>query len=133
MTSNMRLSKVEHETIINFNEGEEIAYIYTCNQRWMRQLEKCGFKPVREHADKGRVYAKDFEVPKALIRIPRPPTRKEVAQRRAQAKRLRKYRFSRKTRAGPSAEAEAAATILGIGQRAWGSKGRTRLGGAEHA
>lgn len=106
----MRLSKVERETIINFNEGEGIAYIYTCNQRWMRQLEKCGFKPAREHADKGRVYAKEFEVPKKLFRIPRPPSRKEVAQKRAQAERLRKYRFSRKTPAGPSAKVEAATT-----------------------
>jgi|GEM_PF-1176121 len=129
----MRLSRVERETIINFNEGEGIAYIYTCNQRWMRQLEAYGFKPAREYTDDGRVYAKEFEVPKELIRVPRPPTKSELAQRMAQAERLRKYRFSRKIPAGPSAEAEAAATTLGIGQRAWGSKGRTRLGGAEHA
>ena len=106
----MRLSKVERETTINFNEGEDTAYIYTCNQRWMRQLEKYGFKATHEHADKGHVYAKEFEVPKELIRVPRPPTRKELAQRRAQAERLRKYRFSRKIPAGPSATVEAATT-----------------------
>ena len=106
----MQLSRAERETIINFNEGEDTAYIYTCNQRWMRQLEKYGFKADREYAIKGRVYAKEFEVPKELIRIPRPPTRKELAQRRAQAERLRKYRFSRKIPAGPSAKVDATTT-----------------------
>ncbi|MFQ5925608.1 MAG: hypothetical protein ACE5IE_06400 [Dehalococcoidia bacterium] len=106
----MRLSRVERETIIAFNEDEDIAYIYTCNRRWMRQLEKYGFKASREHADKGQVYAKEFEVPKELIRMPRPPTRKELAQRGVQAERLRKYRFSRKIPAGPSAKVEATTT-----------------------
>lgn len=102
----MRFSKVERETIINFNEEEDTASIYTCNKRWMRQLERYGFKITHEYADKGGIHAKEFEVPKELIRIPRPPTGKELAQRRTQAETLRKYRFSRKIPAGPSAKVE---------------------------
>lgn len=102
----MRLSRVEKETIINFNDAEDTACIYTCNRRWMRQLEKYGFKATREHIDKGRVYAKEFEVPKELIRVPRPPTKKELAQKMAQAERLQKYRFSRKTLAGSSVKVD---------------------------
>lgn len=91
----MGFSKVECETILVFNEAGPTASIYTCNPRWIRQLERYKFKIIHEYADKGGVYAKEFEVPKQLIRVPRPPTKKELAQRRTQAERVRKYRFSR--------------------------------------
>jgi len=31
----MRLSRYEQETIINFNQAEDVAYIYTCSKAWM--------------------------------------------------------------------------------------------------
>lgn len=91
----MGFSKVERETTLVFNEAGPTASIYTCNPRWIRQLERYGFRITHEYRDKRGFYAKEFELPKGLIKIPRPPTRRELAHRRAQAERLRKYRFSR--------------------------------------
>ena len=65
----MRLTKYDQETIINFNQGEEIAYIYTCSKVWMAHFEKTlGLKPT-----KIRSYAREYECPKAWIGKPRRP------------------------------------------------------------
>jgi len=63
------------------------------------------------YADEKGVYAKEFKVPKNLIKIPRPLTQKEIAQREAQAEKLRKFRFSVKKAAGPSTKVEVKTTI----------------------
>ena len=63
----MKLSKQEQETIINFNQGEGTAYIYTCSKAWIRHFEKVlNLKPTAIHS-----YAKEYECPKAWIRKPR--------------------------------------------------------------
>ncbi|MFC2058218.1 hypothetical protein ACFLTS_01045 [Chloroflexota bacterium] len=66
----MRLTKQEQETIINLNDKENVAYIYTCNQGWMSHLEKLGFKAKAVHKDGRKVYAKEFVIPKSMIRKP---------------------------------------------------------------
>jgi len=66
----MKLTKHEQETIINLNEAEGIAYIYTRMKTWWRRLEKNGFKPVKVSEDAEGVWAKEFEVPKAAILFP---------------------------------------------------------------
>ena len=35
----MKTALIEQETIINFNEGEKVANIYTHNKTWQRHLE----------------------------------------------------------------------------------------------
>lgn len=75
----MRLSKQEQETIINFNQAEDTAYIYTCSKSWMHHMEKVlGLKPTEIHS-----YARDYECPKAWIRKPRKPRKlsEELKQR----------------------------------------------------
>jgi hypothetical protein len=80
----MRLSKQEQETIINFNQAESIAYIYTCSRSWMNHLEnKLGLKPVRIES-----YARDYEFPKAWIRKPLRPKKLSAEQRHKLSKRL---------------------------------------------
>lgn len=65
----MRLSKQEQETIINFNQGEDTAYIYTCSKAWMRYCEKVlKLRPTTKHS-----YAREYECPKAWIKFPRKP------------------------------------------------------------
>ena len=63
----MRLSKQEQETIVNFNQAEDTAYIYTCSKIWIKHFEKVlKLKPTTIHS-----YGREYECPKAWIRKPR--------------------------------------------------------------
>ena len=65
----MRLTLEEQETIINFNNGEDTAHIYTCNKPLMKHMEQLlGIKPTQVYS-----YAREYECPKEWIRKPRKP------------------------------------------------------------
>ena len=88
----MRLTGYERETIINFNEAEEIAYIFTYNKSWQRHLEsKLSLKPTMDN----RYGGKEYEISKKRIRPPRAPktlsvqTRKSLADNLALKRHLR--------------------------------------------
>lgn len=75
----IRLAREERETIINFNEGEPLANIFTYSQAWQRHLEKrLGLKPVMDNGCGG----KEYEIDKKRIKPPRAPL-KLSAERRA--------------------------------------------------
>jgi hypothetical protein len=81
----MKLSRQEQETIINFNEAEDTAYIYTCNKPYMRHMEKVlGLKPVKIHGS----YAREYECPKAWIKKPRIPRQLSQEQKHKLIRRL---------------------------------------------
>ena len=62
------LTSYERETIINFNEGENTASIFTYSKTWQRHLEgKLGLQPVMVNG----FGAKEYELDKKLIRPPR--------------------------------------------------------------
>lgn len=89
----MKLSNVEKETIINFNEAERTASIYTHNGALKRQLlELCRTHPaqVRQIAANGWG-GLTFELPKKWLKVspPRKPTpaQLEVLARMNQGKR----------------------------------------------
>lgn len=64
-----KLAGYEKETIINFNEAEAIAYIFTYNKSWQRHLEReLGLAPAMVNGYGG----KSYEVDKELIKLPRP-------------------------------------------------------------
>ena len=88
-----QLTNYERETIINFNEAEPTAYIFTYNKAWQRHLEKeLGLKPVSKNGSGGR----DYEIPKKLLpkpRKPRSPSKLTPEQRKEVADRLQKARF----------------------------------------
>ena len=74
----MKLSNVEKETVINFNEAERTASVYTHNAALKRQLlELCQTYPeqVRQTADNGWG-GLTFELPKKWLKVspPRKPT-----------------------------------------------------------
>jgi len=71
-----RLTKYERETIVNFNEEEEVAYIFTYRKDWQRKLESMGYKPDFENIHKGRGY----RVPKSLVIKP-PRKNKRLSQK----------------------------------------------------
>jgi len=86
-----RLSLVERETIINFNEGEDNASIFTYNKTWQKHLEKTlGLKPVWDNGSSG----KEYLISKKRIRPPRVPrvVKLSVEQRAEIGKRLARYR-----------------------------------------
>lgn len=94
----MRLSRYEQETIINFNYGSPTAYIHTRMRAVMRHLEnKLGLDPVTIHRDsEGKIYGKDYEMPKTFIGLPRKPRqlsderRKQIADTLARARAKKK-------------------------------------------
>ena len=80
----MRLTKQEQETIINFNQAEGVAYIYTCSKSWIRHMEKVlGLKPTTIYNPCRRAY----ECPKAWIKKPRKP--RQMSETQKQELRLR--------------------------------------------
>lgn len=85
------LSNYERETIINFNEGEDTASVYTHNKALRRKLEQLA----RERPEECRLFnvshgdqAVEYYIPKAWVKIN--PTRilseDEKERRRAAAK-----------------------------------------------
>lgn len=73
----------ERETIINFNDGENTAYVWTASDTIYCALTLKGYKPI---ADDGR--SASFKIPKADIRLPKPRRELTPAQRRARIKAL---------------------------------------------
>ena len=83
----MSLSRVEQETIVNFNQGEDKAYVFTYCKAWQQHLEKrLGLKPTRVNGFGG----KDYELPKRFIRLPQVPRRLSAEQKGRLGDRLRK-------------------------------------------
>lgn len=83
----MKLSRIEQETIINFNEAEGAASIYTHNTALKeRLLGLCQSYPeqVRQTADNGRG-GLTFELPKKWLKVTPPrvlsPAQREVVDR----------------------------------------------------
>ena len=81
-----KLSNYEKETIINFNEGEDMASIFTYNKVWQRHLEKrLGLKPVMDNGCGG----KEYEIPKKRIKPPRAPVKLSAEARAKLTKRMK--------------------------------------------
>ena len=87
----MSLILPEKETIINFNEGEEHAHIFTYNKTWQSHLEKdLGLTPTLKNQHGGRGY----KLPKKLIPMPRKP--RVVVMTKAKLDTLKKARNARR-------------------------------------
>lgn len=65
----------ERETIISFDDGSDMANLYTANKVWLRKMDKLvaehpeNFKVRRQETYKGEVIAKDYIFPKRFISI----------------------------------------------------------------
>src|SRR5262245_33295224 len=73
----------ERETIINFNDAEDSASVWTASQKVYRALTKKGYSPVE---DRGR--SASFKISKADIRLPKPKRQLTPEQRRARIRAL---------------------------------------------
>ena len=88
----MKLTRQEQETIINFNQEEGAAYIYTCSKSWMRHMEKrLGLKPTVVYS-----YGREYECPKSWIKKPRKPRKLSETQKSRIAERLSKTSILKK-------------------------------------
>ena len=79
-----RLSNYERETIINYNEAEGRASVYTCNQALRRKLEKLA----QERPDECHLFkvshedqAVEYYIPKSWVKVT--PSRILSDERRA--------------------------------------------------
>lgn len=88
----MKLTKIEQETIINFNDAGPMAYIYTHNPALKTRLwNLCRDYPaqIRQTADNGRG-GLTFELPKKWVKVSPPrvlsPAQKAVLERMNQKK-----------------------------------------------
>ena len=70
-------TKYERETVIRWNEEENVAHIWTASGSTYRRLVKRGFVPVREDA-----HSAWFQVPKSQVKLPRPKSEKRAEQSR---------------------------------------------------
>ena len=83
------LSPYERETIIRFNEGEDTAYIFTCNRAWQQHLERrLGIKPVAGSGSLGR----EYQIAKDRIKPPRALKRLSLEEKRHIVRRLARGR-----------------------------------------
>lgn len=93
----MELSLYERETIINYNEGEPTASVYTHNKALRRTLDKLAQeRPDDCHIDKVSHdgAATDYTVPKMWIKI-RPPRIASEAQKVASRAAAEKAKLAR--------------------------------------
>ena len=83
----MRLTPYEQETIISFNEEDDIASVYTHNQKLMRKLKELYLKCPKHVYPEKVVHdgAVCYVVPKKCvgIRPPYPDERREADSKRA--------------------------------------------------
>lgn len=87
----MKLTNYEKESVINFNEADQTASIYTHNAALIRQLTQlCGSHPeqVRRTGDNG-YGGLTFELPKKWLKVS-PPRVLSLAQKEVLAEMNRK-------------------------------------------
>lgn len=91
------LTKYEMETIINFNDGEDIAYISTSQASWKEKMRKLAEQyPEDVKITKENEYTLFAECPKKYIVPPRPPKKLSEEQKQKNIERLKQYQFKKK-------------------------------------
>ena len=88
----MKTSRLEQETILNFNAEEDTAELYTANPVIYRRMVKRGFK-----AEKIDDSSWTFEIPRKAVRLPSKPPVLSMEQRLAMSE-VAKRRFHARTR-----------------------------------
>ena len=96
----MGLSKIEQETVLNFNVAEETCSIYSADPAFMRKMDKLcisnpeHFRQTRDSRIKGEVVGKFYECPKRFISVRTKDVKREMSDeaRKAFADRMKKTR-----------------------------------------
>jgi hypothetical protein len=83
------LTRYELETVINFNQEEDMGYVFTYEPVWQRHIEqRLKIQPYLVNDSGG----KSYRIPKHSIGKPRAPKNLTDEQRKAMGDRLRKTR-----------------------------------------
>ena len=90
----MELTKIERETIINFNEEEDIAHIYTCNKRLQNKLDELCSKRNDISREVLHDYGVVYKLPKAWVKVS--PPRQLTEEQRQDLSDRAKRNLSRK-------------------------------------
>jgi len=79
----------EKETIINFNEGEQEAEIYSCTSSIWTKCVKAGLKLKKTTTINDKIISKTYTCPKGYIKIKKPhKSNQSPEQREASRKRM---------------------------------------------
>lgn len=80
-------TKQEKESIINFNQEDETASFYTCDEGWMRKLDKLAKEDPRITVEKRDEHSGTYIIPKKAVkvRLSRVLLGEELKKRRLQA------------------------------------------------
>ena len=62
-----RLTKIERETIISFNEAETTASVYTCSMQEKNKLKELSLKSSDIHLIKDDEYSQTYIIPKKVV------------------------------------------------------------------
>lgn len=95
----------EREVIISFDDGSDMANLYTANKVWIRKMDKLveehpeSFKFRRQETYKGEVIAKDYTFPKRFVSIRTKDIERTITdeQRKRASDRMRAMRASHNT------------------------------------
>jgi len=97
--NNYKLTRYEQETIINFNEEENMASVYTYNSSLIKKLDKCCVNfPELYQLEKidnyGTYVSKTYIVPKRMVSV-RVPTFNTLTeeQKKENSERMKKMRL----------------------------------------
>ena len=72
-TKILKLSNLERETIINFNEEEQTMSVYTCSKSLIRKLDAlCTKMPEIYRIKRQDEFSKTYEFPKKYLVIGKP-------------------------------------------------------------
>ena len=85
----MNLSSIEQETIINYNQGEAEATVFTYDKALIRKLERLREKnPAVELLREEKTGAREYRFPKRWLKVvpPRERSAEEIERRRQQGK-----------------------------------------------
>jgi len=95
------LTRLERETIINFNQEEAFAEVYTHESRFLRRLQKMAidFPGVCKLTDKSEWGGETYTLPKKLIRIGIP-----MSEERREAARVKGSLLAKKSNKNPLPE-----------------------------
>lgn len=94
----MTLTRYERETVINFNEEEDTATVYTCNKPLIRKLNSFCSKSTLFNVKRGDEYSREYKIPKRCISI-RFPMQISVEKRAERANRAKALSGNKGTKA----------------------------------
>lgn len=98
----MKLTLEERETIIRFDDSDDKATFYTCNQTWIRKLDKMMSETRGLILESKDEYSKTYIFPKKWLRVQKPVVYSEEQRAKMalhgqqMAKNLKKYRENKK-------------------------------------